>query len=46
MVNVIVGLVILLIVSLSVIKIISEKRKGVKCVGCPHGCSNSSKCNC
>jgi len=39
--NLIVALIIIGILSLSILKIISEKRKGVKCIGCPH--SGSSK---
>lgn len=42
--NVIVLLIIALIVSLSIGKIISEKRKGVKCIGCPHSKGCSSNC--
>ncbi len=45
--NIIVSLVILGIISLSVLKIVSEKRKGVKCIGCPHGgTKKSNKCDC
>ena len=48
MANVIVGLVILSILSLSIRKIIIEKRKGVHCVGCPSdaGCSSKKKQDC
>lgn len=35
MTNIIVGLVILLVVGAAVIYIIKEKKKGVKCIGCP-----------
>jgi hypothetical protein len=42
--NIIVGLVILIIVATSILKIISEKRKGAKCVGCPY--SRDENCNC
>ncbi len=45
MANIIVSLVILGIVSLSIAKIVSEKRKGVKCIGCPYGGTNKAK-NC
>ena len=36
MANIAVALVILLIVGLSIYKIVAEKRKGTKCVGCVH----------
>lgn len=40
--NIIVGLLILAIIILSIIKIVKEKKKGSKCIGCPHskGCSS------
>jgi len=44
MANLIVSLVIIGIISLSIMKIISEKRKGVKCVGCPYSGTNH-KCS-
>jgi len=45
MANIIVALVILSILSLSIRKIIVEKRKGVHCVGCPSsaGCTSKEK---
>lgn len=46
MANIVVVLVIIGIVSLSVKKIISEKRKGVKCVGCPLSGASGKKCSC
>jgi hypothetical protein len=47
MANIIVGAVILAIIGLSTAKVISEKRKGVKCIGCPHaGSNNKSNCSC
>jgi len=45
MANIIVGLIILGIVGLSIWKIIIEKRKGVKCIGCPYSGEKSS-CSC
>lgn len=42
--NIIVGLIISAILFLSIRKIVTEKRKGVKCVGCP--LSGSSQCHC
>jgi len=48
MVDLIVGLVILSIASLSVWKYRSEKKKGAKCVGCPYSPKNGdgSGCSC
>ncbi|GLO63187.1 hypothetical protein MACH09_36950 [Vibrio sp. MACH09] len=45
MANLIVSLVILLILVLAISKIVSEKRKGVKCVGCANsaGCKSAKK---
>jgi hypothetical protein len=45
MANLIVSLVILSILSLSIAVIINEKRKGVKCIGCPYGGTNKAQ-NC
>ncbi|MGM0470957.1 MAG: hypothetical protein ACQEQI_01540 [Bacillota bacterium] len=45
MTNLIVSLIILAVVSGSVAKIIIEKRKGTKCIGCPHGQSDEN-CGC
>ncbi|WZL72480.1 hypothetical protein QBE52_15645 [Clostridiaceae bacterium 35-E11] len=44
--NIVVGVVILSIIGLSTAKVISEKRKGVKCIGCPHAGSSNKKSNC
>lgn len=44
--NVIVIIIILAIVASAITKIIIEKRNGNKCIGCPHGKSSGSKCNC
>lgn len=43
--NIIVSFTILVILVLSISKVIIEKRKGVKCVGCVHsgGCSSNKK---
>ncbi|MGL5354698.1 MAG: FeoB-associated Cys-rich membrane protein [Clostridium sp.] len=45
--NVIISLVIVFILGLSISKVISEKRKGIKCIGCPHSksCSNAGGIN-
>ncbi|USD67081.1 FeoB-associated Cys-rich membrane protein [Vibrio sp. SCSIO 43136] len=45
MTNIIVSLIILLIVGLAIYKVVSEKRKGTKCVGCAHSQSCSSDKN-
>lgn len=36
MTDIIVSLVIIVIIALAILKIITEKRKGVACVGCSH----------
>ncbi len=41
-VDIVLIIVIAAILSLSVAKIISEKKKGNKCIGCPHGSSCGS----
>lgn len=46
MTNIIVSFVILAIVAASISKIVIEKKKGAKCIGCPSGKSSSSNCNC
>jgi len=48
MTNLILITVILAIVAAAVAKIISEKRKGTKCIGCPYSkscCSRSCSCS-
>lgn len=42
--NVILLIIIISILGISIAKVISEKRKGVKCIGCPHSKSCSKKC--
>ena len=42
MMNIIVILLIFIILALAINKIIIEKRKGSKCIGCPY---NQSECN-
>ncbi len=45
--NIIVGVIIIAIITAATAKIVSEKKKGVKCVGCPYsGTTDSSKCSC
>lgn len=44
--NIIVSLVILAIVCAAISKIIIEKKKGSKCIGCPSGGTNKSSCGC
>lgn len=52
MTDIILILIILAIVIAAITKIVIEKRKGVKCIGCPHGqaaiksSGNNNKCNC
>lgn len=47
MTNLIVGLVIIVIIGLSITKVVKEKRKGTKCIGCPSaGANNKSNCGC
>lgn len=42
--NIILILVIALIIGSAVLYIHKEKKRGVKCIGCPEGCSCSGKC--
>ncbi len=44
MTNVIVGLIVLVIVGVAVAYIVNEKKKGVKCIGCPDGAKCSGSC--
>lgn len=37
---------IVIIVSVIIIYLIKQKKKGVKCIGCPHGSKCSSCCGC
>ncbi len=46
MMNLIVSLVILTIISGAAVKIIIEKRKGAKCIGCPYSESDNDDCSC
>lgn len=43
--NVIVLFIIILILVASITKVVREKRRGVKCIGCPHSKGCSSNCN-
>ena len=45
MANIITAAVILAVIAASVRKIIIEKRKGIKCIGCPYSGKNN-KCSC
>lgn len=45
MANIIVTIIILAIVIAAIVKIIIEKRKGAKCIGCPYSQKGSS-CRC
>ena len=42
--NIVLILVIVLIIGSAVLYIHMEKKRGVKCIGCPEGCSCSGKC--
>ena len=44
--NIIVSIVILTIVIAAVAKIVIEKRKGARCVGCPYSKTGNSNCSC
>ncbi|GAA0732912.1 FeoB-associated Cys-rich membrane protein [Clostridium oceanicum] len=44
--NIVVLVIILTIIAASITKIVIEKKKGVKCIGCPCSGSKDSKCNC
>lgn len=44
--NIIVTLVLLAIVSASIAKIVIEKKKGAKCIGCPYSENSKSNCSC
>lgn len=44
MTNIIVILIILAIIGAAIAKIIIEKKKGVKCIGCPSGGTSKSNC--
>ncbi len=48
--NVVAIIVLLLILGLAIAKIVIEKRKGVKCIGCPHSTvskkHNGQGCSC
>ena len=44
MANLIVGIIILLIIGAAVFYIVKEKKKGVKCIGCPDGATCSGSC--
>lgn len=46
MANFIVGLIIFAIVAIAVRKIVVEKKRGAKCIGCPHGGSKDNNCGC
>jgi len=44
--NIIVILVIVAIIGAAIAKIIIEKKKGVKCIGCPSGGTSKNNCGC
>jgi hypothetical protein len=46
MTDIIVILVILVIITAAIAKIVIEKKKGAKCIGCPSGGTSKSHCGC
>ncbi|HPD00142.1 MAG TPA: FeoB-associated Cys-rich membrane protein [Acetivibrio sp.] len=44
--NLIVAIVILAIVAVSVTKIVIEKKRGARCIGCPHSKTGGTGCCC
>ena len=46
MANIIVMIIILVIVIAAIAKIVIEKRKGAKCIGCPYSKPGDSNCGC
>ena len=46
MANIIVMSIILVIIGAAIAKVVIEKRKGAKCIGCPHSQTGSSSCSC
>ena len=45
MTDIILGIIIIVIVGLAVAYIRKEKKRGVRCVGCPHSRNCGGKCN-
>lgn len=41
--NLVVALIIIAIIGGSITYVVNQKRKGVKCIGCPHGGSSKKK---
>jgi len=46
MTNIIVTVIILAIITGAIAKIVIEKRKGARCIGCPCSRTGSSNCSC
>lgn len=46
MANIIVTIIILTIVGAAIAKLVIEKRKGAKCIGCPFSQSDDCSCGC
>lgn len=46
MANIIVTIILVTIVTAAIAKIVIEKRKGAKCVGCPCSTPDGSSCHC
>lgn len=46
MANLIVIIIMLAIIAGAITKIVMEKRRGTKCIGCPYGKSGGNNCSC
>ncbi len=48
MTNIIVAVVVAAILGLAIAYIITQKKKGARCIGCPHSasCGKKKECNC
>jgi attachment p12 family protein len=44
--NFVVGLILITIVVFAIRKIVLEKKRGAKCIGCPHSGSKDNNCGC
>jgi len=47
MINAVIILIVLMVVGVAIAYIIREKKRGVKCIGCPYAqqCANKGKCS-
>jgi hypothetical protein len=46
MVNIVVAIIIVVIIAGAILKLVNEKRKGNKCVGCPYSEKGNAYCSC